>query len=341
MEKCNQCSKTALLPKRFSNITLCRSCSSLVNYSEWGERLFENKEELIKKKDEIVSLASNNKIKNEIIDAINAYLNEYINESFITSYDGRSGQKIFIFDEYCIIKTKDRSTRDNLADKFNSFDPKLIELEKDDEDDDELLSSSDKLAIATSLFSKGIIKKGISTAVTVGMKQIEKEKKEEKKVKDIEKIREKNAKKIANQIIIGNEKILFSEFYKVEIMTSNDSYYELIKLVPNGIKSDDIYECKYFYVNTSKMFESKKIKQKVEFIRNIINQQIKKHKAKEVINENENKNIENIELYKSKIIEEKNELDAFTEIRKYKELLDEGIITKEEFEKKKKSLLNL
>ena len=339
MEKCNQCAKTALLPKRFSNITLCRSCASLVNFSEWGERLFENKEDLIKKKEEIISLASNNSIKKEIIDAINAYLNEYINENFITSYDGRGGQKIFIFDEYCVIKTKDESARDNLADEFNSFDPKVIELEDDDDDDDELLSTSDKLALATSLLSKGIIKKGISTAVTIGMSQIEKEKREENKEKNRHKILEKNAKRIANQIMIGDEQILFNEFCKVEIMTSDDSCYELIKLVPNGINANDIYECKYFFVNTSKILESKKIKQKVEFIRNIISQQIKKHKVKEIINENQN--IENSKPNKTDKIEVKNELDSFAEIRKYKELLDEGIITKEEFEKKKKTLLDL
>ena len=36
-----------------------------------------------------------------------------------------------------------------------------------------------------------------------------------------------------------------------------------------------------------------------------------------------------------------NEVDNITEIKKYKELLDDGIITQEEFDKKKKELLNL
>ena len=36
-----------------------------------------------------------------------------------------------------------------------------------------------------------------------------------------------------------------------------------------------------------------------------------------------------------------NEVDNITEIKKYKELLDSGIITQEEFDKKKKELLNL
>ena len=37
----------------------------------------------------------------------------------------------------------------------------------------------------------------------------------------------------------------------------------------------------------------------------------------------------------------KNEFDAFAEVRKYKNLLDEGIITQDEFDAKKKELLNL
>ena len=32
---------------------------------------------------------------------IKNYFDEYINESFITSYDGKGGQKIYIFEKYC------------------------------------------------------------------------------------------------------------------------------------------------------------------------------------------------------------------------------------------------
>lgn len=341
MEKCNQCGKTTLLPKKFSNIVLCGKCASLVNYSEWAERIFESKEDLIKKKEEVISLASNNEIKKEIIDSIKNYFDEYINESFITSYDGKGGQKIYIFEKYCIIKTKNESVRDSLADNFNSFDPKVIDLENDDDDDDELLSTSEKLSIASDLFTKGIIKKGLSTAVSLGVKEIEREKKAERKENAIEKIREKNAKKIAFQIIVGDEKIFFSDFYKTEIMTSDDSYYELIKFVPNDIKANDIYNCKYFFADTSKLFKSKEIKQKVVSIRNIINEQIKKYTIKEK-KIHKTQDIQNdISVKSNNIIEERKELDPFNEIRKYKELLDEGIITKEEFEKKKKDLLNV
>lgn len=345
MEKCKQCSKTTLLPRRFSNMVLCSKCASLVNYSEWAERIFETKEDLAKKKEEIISLASSNGINKEIIDTISTYFNEFINEDFITSYDGKSGQKIYIFDKYCIINTKNDSTRDSLADDFNSFDPKVIDLENDDDDDDdELLSATEKLALAKNLFSKSIVSKGISTAVTLGVKQLEKEKKEEKRENSIVKIREKNARKIASQIVIGDEKIYFSDFSKTEIITSDDSYYELIKFVPKGIKANDIYECKYFFVNTSKLFKSKEIKQKVVSIRDIVNKQIKKYMIKEEKIE-DGQTIPNDIAVKpnktEKTKKETKELDQFSEIRKYKELLDEGIITNEEFEKKKKSLLKL
>lgn len=44
---------------------------------------------------------------------------------------------------------------------------------------------------------------------------------------------------------------------------------------------------------------------------------------------------------KKDVAEKKLELDPTTEIRKYKELLDDGIITEEEFDKKKKELLGI
>ena len=113
----------------------------------------------------------------------------------------------------------------------------------------------------------------------------------------------------------------------------------MIKFVPKGIKANDIYECKYFFVNTSKLFKSKEIKQKVVSIRDIVNKQIKKYMIKEEKIE-DGQTIPNDIAVKpnktEKTKKETKELDQFSEIRKYKELLDEGIITNEEFEKKKK-----
>ena len=44
--------------------------------------IFETKEDLAKKKEEIISLASSNGINKEIIDTISTYFNEFINEDF-------------------------------------------------------------------------------------------------------------------------------------------------------------------------------------------------------------------------------------------------------------------
>ena len=72
MDKCNQCGKSILLSKRFNNMTLCNSCASLINYPDWIDRLFESKEELIKKKEEIALLSANKEFKSDVIDAINS-----------------------------------------------------------------------------------------------------------------------------------------------------------------------------------------------------------------------------------------------------------------------------
>ena len=58
---------------------------------------------------------------------------------------------------------------------------------------------------------------------------------------------------------------------------------------------------------------------------------------KEIDKKNENKQPEKLEEIKT----QQNENDKFDEIKKYKELLDTGIITEEQFETKKKQLLGL
>lgn len=47
-----------------------------------------------------------NNISKDFIDIINNYFDEYINEGFITSISGKDGQTLKIFENYCIVNTK-------------------------------------------------------------------------------------------------------------------------------------------------------------------------------------------------------------------------------------------
>lgn len=129
---------------------------------------------------------------------------------------------------------------------------------------------------------------------------------------------------------MGDKKILFKDYCDVETFSKANTANGYLKFIPNGVNPDELYECDYFFFNNSIPFESKKIKQKVENVKKILEEKLEKA----VVEEKEEKR---------KVSQETkmNDDSRFDEIRKYKQLLDEGIITEEEFQAKKKELLNL
>lgn len=323
MEKCLNCGKTVLIKTCFGNETLCKNCDSLVNASSWNKRDFVSMDELVEKKNNALQLAKTNNVSGNVIDAIEKYFDEYIKEGFVTSVNGRTGQTLKVFENYCIVNTKSESAQTSLINMFYQFD------EDDDDEDDEVLSTDDKLNLAKGVLRGGLIKTSIGVAMSAGIKQSAKEQKAEKKARA-------RKKKLEKLIKVGDKKILFKDYINVETFSKVNTTNGYLKFIPKEVGEDDIYECDYFFFNNSIPFESKKIKQKVENIKKILEEKIEK----DVIKEKEEKTKTTQEVEKALEVK-KNDESKFEEIRKYKQLLDEGIITEEEFQTKKKELLNL
>ena len=122
MEKCLNCGKTVLIKTCFGNETLCKNCDSLVNASSWNKRDFASMEDLLEKKNNALQLAKTNNVSERAVDAIEKYFDEYIKNGFVTSINGRAGQILTIFENYCIVNTKSDSAKTSLVDMFYQFD---------------------------------------------------------------------------------------------------------------------------------------------------------------------------------------------------------------------------
>lgn len=324
MEKCLNCGKTVLMKTCFGNETLCKTCDSLINASSWNKRDFSSMDELIEKRNNALQLAKTNNVSDIVVKAVEKYFDEYIKEGFVTSINGKAGQTLTIFEKYCVVNTKNENAQISLVNMFYQFDD-----DDDDDDDDEVLSAEDKLNLAKGVLRGGLIKTGIGVAMSAGLKQSAKEQQAEKK----ERTREKRLEKL---IKIGDKKLFFKDFCDVETFSKANTANGYLKFVPRGVKADELYECDYFFFNNSIPFESKKIKQKVENAKKILEEKIEMAKLEEK-EEKKKATQESTKESESK----KNDDSKFDEIRKYKQLLDEGIITEEEFQAKKKELLNL
>ena len=106
MEKCSVCGKNALMVTNFRDVTLCKKCDSLINASSQYKRDFLSNDELMQQKNSALQLALENGFSQKIINSISEFFDEYIKDGYITTIDGKAGQKLKLFTNYCIVVTK-------------------------------------------------------------------------------------------------------------------------------------------------------------------------------------------------------------------------------------------
>lgn len=318
MAKCMSCGKTALLTSNFGNVILCKTCASLINVSTWSSRDFASMDEVVNQKNEALEKATANNFSTAIIDELTRFFDEYIDAGFVTTINGKAGQTLKVFSSYCIITTKNEGKKTELENMFYQFDD-----EDDDYDDDEILSSDDKRNIVKGLMSGKLVQAGIGAAVSATLNQQEKEKQSAKKSHD-------RHKKLARLISVGERRVDLRTIEDIETFSKANTANGYLRFVKKDAGANRLYNSEYFFFNNSIPFETKKIKQRIETIKNILNEQI-------ITLKYEQKN----EKQAEKKTVQPNKTDAFEEIRKFKQLLDEGIISEDEFNTKKKQLLGL
>ena len=135
---------------------------------------------------------------------------------------------------------------------------------EEDEEDGSLISSEQKANIIKGLLSGKPIQAGIGYVTSAAIDSKEKERLSEKMHREKE-------RKIEKLITIGEHRINYNSLAKVDTYSAINTANGYIRFVPINISTDDIYECEYFFFNNSIPFESKKIKQRIEPIIDMLN----------------------------------------------------------------------
>ena len=322
MDTCKACNTKAFFTSEFSDVCLCKNCANQIKLSSWKDRNFASMEELVNTKNNILSIISSNPNMTKIKKSVEDYFNDYIDSGFVTSLDGKAGQKLTIFNDHCIITTKNEIKRDELINRFDEY----IDHDLDDEDDDDEIKAISNIGrLGKNLLRGNIVTTGISMAAESMINEKKKERKEEKAY-------ELSRRKAKGLISLGDRTLNLKDYSKIETYYAANKLYGYVQFIPKGKKSTDMFDCDYFFYSPGVFGQNINIKKKIEQLKNALNKMISALPSK---NEDDVKEVKEEDSHK------KNTNDNFIEIRKYKELLDEGIITEEEFNKKKKELLNL
>ena len=264
MIKCIACGKSVLLSTDFGNVSLCKNCASKVNVSAWKNRDVASIGELITNKNNALELAKNNGLSCEVVGAIEKYFDAYINAGYITTINGKAGQILKIFADYCIIDTKNEEKKNELSSLFYNF---TDDDDDDDDVDDRTIFEKEKDSIVKGLLTGKIVQTGIGLAASAVIDTQEKEKADERKSRERRKKRDKI-------IVVGEHKIDLKDFGHVDTYLIPNTTKGYIRFIPKGVALNDYYACTYFFFNISNPFERKKIKTHMDSIRDMLNEKI-------------------------------------------------------------------
>ena len=120
-----------------------------------------------------LQLASSNQFSNDAIKVISDYFDEYINDGYVTIINGKAGQTLKVFSNYCIINTKDIQ-RDSLVDALYQL------LDKEDQNNASSSFDASEIKGAVNGLMRGrIVQTGVGIATSAVLKSMSKEKAEE------------------------------------------------------------------------------------------------------------------------------------------------------------------
>lgn len=329
MERCDACGEEMLTIIKMNDAKICKKCYSKIESKEWKNKNYTSREQLDIEKNKIIQIAQKSNYPKEAIKFINDTFESKVEKNWMYTIDGNAGQILKVYKDYFSINTTNEFDIDGIAEEYaiicsEDHPKKNNQFSKSDAQDivKGMMGSTGGLVkdilvagiTKKSLTSKGInamtnkFTNGIESAITNAVGNAYDETYPEKK--DFKQHK-------------GERIYKYTDFEILEFRDVGDDTLGYLKFQnQNTIKNSD-YDVLYFYDCDAKDDIIKIMPKVYSYMKKRINK-----KEKETNKENNSKT----ETNNSTIIED---------IKKFKELLDMGAITQEEYDKKKKQLLDL
>lgn len=312
MQVCECCGQPVQTRLALGKANICKDCFGKINVSAWKQIDYEDNEEVEKNRRKLLKIAAKHEFPQIVIDDIHKHFNSKIQKGLLYVIDGGNGQKLKVFEDHCVLITN--------GDVFNVDITSIAYAKalKSGQPKECLISHSAAKSLARSVLTGGIVKTGISMATSAV----------------IDKAVDKYAPdKETFKVVKGSFKIDYHAYNYAEYQKVNGGEIGFIRFIntkSGGRQSDDILF--FFRADTDKL-----------------------NKAYQAICKGIDKAFEAAQIAEAQAAAAVPQptpqstpqpvaVSAFSvadEILKFKQLLDMGALTQEEFEAKKKELLGL
>ena len=353
MANCDACGKNSIFPEQFGELTLCKKCSLKVLSPSWKGKIFTTNDEVDVQREKTVKLARLAGFPEAALKKLNHYFNKQKIPGLIKIFDGGEDQRLLVFETFCLIDTSDNFDYDNIGKTYANI---LLGNRGLSTNDSEFSKRDIEIGlaeIASDIFSDFGLGKGLGKSVTkAGANLISDIFANTAKTKS-ELVKSGKAFSLDLCVQLGQTRIDFDECADARIIVpkGEEECGFILFSVESPMASNP--ETLFFFSASSTKTDIAKqlhayIKERIISEKALKKQREKEEADKKRQYEQEVEQASFVILEAAKKADEKDTavpstsgMSAADELLKWKQVLDAGAITEEEYMLKKRQLLGL
>lgn len=324
------------MPEEYGNSCLCKICSMKILSPTWKNKEYSTNEEIEKQKEIVMKNAAENGFPTKVINDLADFFTSKKVEGLVKNFDGHSGQKMAVCDSYCIINTTGKFDYKEIEKAYLKL---MIPEERGQKPSADMLDGlkttqkavdiigdvvGDILPVKGSL-KRQIVKTGKSFALKAISEQLS------------------GGTKAMRGVQWGERLVDYGEYQIVKFVEPvGKEAYGFIRLQKSEYEEDSEEDILFFFSS------DEDIKNEAKVLYEFIRKRVKVIKEEsEISNRAPSSQMGSVQSASQQHGEapeaavETVSLSVADEILKFKQLLDMGAITQEEYDAKKKQLLDL
>lgn len=341
MATCGVCGKNSIFPETFGALTLCKKCSIKVLSPAWKNKVFTTNDEIKAERDSVIRMARNSAFPESAINALAHYFNDQILDGLIKLFDGGAGQVLAVFDDHFVIDTQEEFDYEEIEDEYRAMmTPSLrgkgaYDPEEESRIDGQMISSAVQNAISGLAFG-GSIGRGVMRA-SAGIAS---------EIASKSKIKDAVSKEIADielKVTFGLKELSYSDFEDAVLrLPVGEEDYGFIRF-QKGSEPNPSKDYLFFFDDDDD--DKKGIKKLHAIMQEKIilfaEERAQQEREAKIKARGERASQDALLIQAAIASAQQPQLSAPDELMKWKQLLDAGAITQDEYEVKKKRLLGL
>ncbi len=216
---CDCCGQPVRYRQALGKANICRDCYGKINTSAWKTAEYEDNEAVEKNREKVLRIATKNGFPPVVIEGINKHFDSKIQKGLLYIIDGGEGQKLKVFVDHCVLITD--------SDEFDvdATSAAYAKALKSGQPKESLISNSTAKSLARNVLSGGIVKAGVRLATSAA----------------IDAVADKYAPEKAKfKVTMGSIKIDYHAYTYVEHQKVGDCEVGFIRFV--GGKPDDRHD---------------------------------------------------------------------------------------------------